>query len=389
MKRRFRELARAVLPEAGIAGADHVLIGRAGGIERPFAELRERRSKRALGEARREAPDQPRSARDREWSPGSSSCSPAAGSSGRRGSCRRAAATSPSCSAYAITALSRYGAAARELARRQAPAPLPPLGGFRLRSCALKFHQRPYDEASDVNENKNMILAIVLSALVLLGWGLVTRIFFPTANPPVDQGREGRGQVPVAAAQARSPPPIRRAAIRDLPDRARRDAARADRDAAPGGLDQPQGRAHRRPRPHRPQRRPSPAIRRRCGCSRRPARATPISAASAGPARAASVPGAGHRLAGRAATRLTPATPVTLSWNNGQGQTFQIRLSIDDELSDRGPADASPIAAQGAVAVRPYAFVSRIGPSRDPDTWTDACRADGRVQRRRQLRQRL
>jgi len=39
MKRRFRELARLVLPEAGIAGADHVLIGRAGGIERPYAEL--------------------------------------------------------------------------------------------------------------------------------------------------------------------------------------------------------------------------------------------------------------------------------------------------------------------------------------------------------------
>ena len=39
MRRRFRELAREVLPEAGIAGADHVLIGRAGGIERPFSEL--------------------------------------------------------------------------------------------------------------------------------------------------------------------------------------------------------------------------------------------------------------------------------------------------------------------------------------------------------------
>ncbi|MGZ8360018.1 MAG: ribonuclease P protein component [Allosphingosinicella sp.] len=40
MKRRFRELARAVMPQAGIAGADHVLIGRAGGIERPFEQLR-------------------------------------------------------------------------------------------------------------------------------------------------------------------------------------------------------------------------------------------------------------------------------------------------------------------------------------------------------------
>lgn len=40
MKRRFRALARDVLPDAGIAGADHVLIGRNGGIERPIADLR-------------------------------------------------------------------------------------------------------------------------------------------------------------------------------------------------------------------------------------------------------------------------------------------------------------------------------------------------------------
>ena len=40
MKRRFRALARAVLPESGIAGADHVLIGRQSGIERPYVELK-------------------------------------------------------------------------------------------------------------------------------------------------------------------------------------------------------------------------------------------------------------------------------------------------------------------------------------------------------------
>jgi ribonuclease P protein component len=39
MRRRFREIARALLPELGIAGADHVLIGRAGGIERDFTKL--------------------------------------------------------------------------------------------------------------------------------------------------------------------------------------------------------------------------------------------------------------------------------------------------------------------------------------------------------------
>jgi len=40
MKRRFRALAREVIASQGIAGADHVMIGRAGGIERDFATLR-------------------------------------------------------------------------------------------------------------------------------------------------------------------------------------------------------------------------------------------------------------------------------------------------------------------------------------------------------------
>lgn len=40
MKRRFRALAREILPFKGIAGADHVMIGRAKGIERDFSLLR-------------------------------------------------------------------------------------------------------------------------------------------------------------------------------------------------------------------------------------------------------------------------------------------------------------------------------------------------------------
>ena len=39
MKRRFRALARETLPELGISGADHVLIGRSGGIERDYSSL--------------------------------------------------------------------------------------------------------------------------------------------------------------------------------------------------------------------------------------------------------------------------------------------------------------------------------------------------------------
>jgi ribonuclease P protein component len=52
MKRRFRALARDVLPTEGLSGADHVLIGRAGGLERDFALLRTELAK-ALAKAKR------------------------------------------------------------------------------------------------------------------------------------------------------------------------------------------------------------------------------------------------------------------------------------------------------------------------------------------------
>ena len=40
MKRRFRALAREIVPAGGVAGADHVMVGRPSGVEREFAKLR-------------------------------------------------------------------------------------------------------------------------------------------------------------------------------------------------------------------------------------------------------------------------------------------------------------------------------------------------------------
>ena len=45
MKRRFRSLAREIIPEGGYAGSDHVMIGRSGGIERDFSLLRQELTK--------------------------------------------------------------------------------------------------------------------------------------------------------------------------------------------------------------------------------------------------------------------------------------------------------------------------------------------------------
>lgn len=51
MKRRFRELARAVIVTDGTNGADHILIGRAGGVERDFVTMKQELAK-ALARAR-------------------------------------------------------------------------------------------------------------------------------------------------------------------------------------------------------------------------------------------------------------------------------------------------------------------------------------------------
>lgn len=60
MKRRFRALAREILPQYGLGGHDHVLIGREGGVERDFALLR-KELLAALERARAGKGDPPRS----------------------------------------------------------------------------------------------------------------------------------------------------------------------------------------------------------------------------------------------------------------------------------------------------------------------------------------
>jgi ribonuclease P protein component len=41
LKRRLRALAREIVPARGFAGSDHVMIGRAKGVERQFSLLRD------------------------------------------------------------------------------------------------------------------------------------------------------------------------------------------------------------------------------------------------------------------------------------------------------------------------------------------------------------
>jgi YidC/Oxa1 family membrane protein insertase len=57
-----------------------------------------------------------------------------------------------------------------------------------------------------VNDSKNLILAVVLSALVLLGWTWAANKYFPTANPPSTKVEAGKEQpLPQPGAQPAAP----------------------------------------------------------------------------------------------------------------------------------------------------------------------------------------
>ena len=57
-----------------------------------------------------------------------------------------------------------------------------------------------------MNDSKNLILAVVLSALVLLGWTWAANKYFPTANPPSTKIEAGKQQpLPQPQAQPSAP----------------------------------------------------------------------------------------------------------------------------------------------------------------------------------------
>ncbi|NJS15002.1 MAG: membrane protein insertase YidC, partial [Sphingopyxis sp.] len=71
-------------------------------------------------------------------------------------------------------------------------------------------------------------------------------------------------------------------------------------------------------------------------------------------------------------TKLTPTTPVTLSWSNQTGQTFKIEYSIDKDYLVTAKQTVSNAGA-APVNVATYAFVNRRGKPTSPDdidSWT-------------------
>src|SRR5688572_971015 len=210
-----------------------------------------------------------------------------------------------------------------------------------------------------------MILAIVLSALVILGWGFIAETWYPTANTPSTKIEEGRS-VPVPQPQA-DPAADTPAAIRDrrivLAETPR---VRIETPRLSGSLNLKGARVddlvlttHREGLG-----RSSPPVRLFSPAGTRDAYFGSFGWAGQG----VRTPDA-NTVWQASGNRLTPSTPVTLRWDNGQGQVFQIQLGVDEGYLIEARQTVGNRGA-GAVAVRPYAYVSRIGASRDYDSWT-------------------
>ena len=216
-----------------------------------------------------------------------------------------------------------------------------------------------------MNDNRNMILAIVLSALVLFGWSFLSDRWFPTAAPPSTKTVDGK-QVALPKPQA-DPTADGPAAIRDrglvLAETPRLQIAtprlQGSINLKGARIDDLVLTTHRESLAKN-----SPPIRLLSPRGTRDAYFATFGWSGDG----VTVPGP-DTVWQASGTRLVPGTPVRLSWDNGRGQRFQIQVAVDDgymftveqRVENRGT---------GAVAAQPFGAVSRVPPTENADSWT-------------------
>ena len=211
-----------------------------------------------------------------------------------------------------------------------------------------------------------MILAVVLSALVLLGWAWLSEQVFPARQSARDQGRERQGQ-PLPQPQAQ---PVAELSAR-LRDRAAVLAAtprvRIETPSA-RGLDQPQGRADRRLvllKQRQTIAKNSPPVR----LLSPPGTPGAYFASFGWTGQGVAAPDRRHGLDGERPL-LAPGKPVTLSWTNPAGQTLRDHRLGRRQLPVHGQAarlNTTGHAGRGA----PYRPGQPRRPSRPiTDSWT-------------------
>ena len=216
-----------------------------------------------------------------------------------------------------------------------------------------------------MNDSKNMILAIVLSALVLLGWSWAANKFFPTANPPSTKIENGKQQsVPQPQAQPLpSAPKALQSRAKVLGSTPR---VRIDAPSVQGSINLKGAQID-----------DLTLVRQRETIAKD---SPPVRLLSPLGAPGAYIASFGWTGEGTPAPNLdtvwtadnsvlSPGRPVTLSADVG-GVRYIQRISIDDGYLFTVEQRAQNGSGK-PVIVRPIGLVSRAAKSHDPDSWTN------------------
>ena len=216
-----------------------------------------------------------------------------------------------------------------------------------------------------MDDKRNILMAAILTVLILFGWPYVARYVFPPANPPVTKIEGGKT---VALPQ---PGPTGVSTPAKLRDRA---TVLRESSHMRIAIETPKLRGSINLSGARIDDIVLPGYRESIAKNAPPIRlyspsGTPDAyfAGFGWTGNGLKVPDAGTPWTAEGA-KLTQTTPVTLGWNNGQGQTFRIRLTVDANYMIA--AEQSVInAGTGPVAVKPFAYIRRDGVSKDLDGW--------------------
>ena len=217
-----------------------------------------------------------------------------------------------------------------------------------------------------MNDSKNLILAVVLSALVLLGWTWAANRYFPTANPPSTKVQNGK-QVALPQPQAQPVPSTPKA----LQDRAQvlgsTPRVRIDTPSLQGSINLKGAQID-----------DLLLVRQKQTIA---GNSPPVRLLSPLGAPGAYIAQFGWTAQGAAAPDLNtvwqadsnilrPGRPVTLSTQTPDGVRYQIKIGIDDGYLFTVRQSVAN-ATRKPVVVRPLGLVSRSTKSTDPDSWTN------------------
>ena len=216
-----------------------------------------------------------------------------------------------------------------------------------------------------MNDNRNMLLAVVLSALVLIGWSLLSDRFFPTAGPQTVRVENGKAKPlpqPGADPTADAPKAIRarNVVLAEAP------RVRIATPSLAGSINLRGARFD-----------DLVLVRQRESISPTSPPVRLLSPAGAAGAYFASFGWTGQGVATpdanslwtASAPQLVPGKPVTLSWDNAAGQRFQLIVSVDEGYLFSVKRRVVNIGT-APVAVTPFGLISRAAKSTDSSSWT-------------------